>query len=116
MKATKVTIEVIKQYFALINYKLVEFSPAEEKKRFCGIKPIYHIVDNLGKKTGYIVNEELIEFNTKESQVCFWLNECWIGTIDDDAISITDKKDNSGIFINFLKQERPVKKSKKKKK
>lgn len=112
MKATEVTIEVLKQYFALISYKLVEFSPAETKKH-SGIRPLYHIVDNLGKKTGYVVNEELLEINTQVSLTCFWLDKCWVETIDDDAISISTKEDNSAIFINFHKQERPVKKKKK---
>jgi hypothetical protein len=78
------------------------------------MKPMFWIVDNLGNKTDYIVNEENLEIDLGSSQINFFFNECWIETIDDDAVSLSDSEDNAGIFINFHRLE-PTKKNKKKK-
>lgn len=105
MKATTVTLEILKQYLGLIGYTLVRLSEADEKRMGMGMNPRFYIVDNLGNKTDYVVNEELLEMDLGSSVINFFFNECWIETIDDDAVSLSNAEDNAGIFINFHKQK-----------
>lgn len=96
MRKEEVTLEVFKQYIELIGYKLIQ---REEE-------PKYDIVDNLGNKLeGFEVDNEQLEIDVQGLQICFFFDDCWIETSDNDCISLTGKRDNSGIFINITKKK-----------